>query len=88
MARRTSTMRLPPLAGRIWVRRMRRYSSAIRAVAGQSKINEWILADTPGAEEEGAQKVASLRHSYKLTADSEARLAAVEAEIAKRRGPS
>ena len=29
MARRTSTMRLPPLAGRIWVRRMRRYSSAI-----------------------------------------------------------
>ena len=47
-----------------------------------------ILADTPGAEEEAAQKVASLRHSYKLTADSEARLAAVEAEIAKRQGPS
>ena len=31
MARRTSTMRLPPLAGRIWVHRMRRYLSAIEA---------------------------------------------------------
>jgi hypothetical protein len=47
-----------------------------------------ILGETPGAEDEAARKVASLRHAYKLTADSEARLAAVEAEIAKRQSPS
>jgi hypothetical protein len=47
-----------------------------------------ILADTPGAEAAAAQKVARVRREYKLTADSEARLAAVEAEIAKRQGPS
>ena len=47
-----------------------------------------ILGDTPGAEEEAAQKVASLRRAYKPTADTEARLAAVEAEIAKRKGSS
>jgi len=47
-----------------------------------------ILGDTPGAEEEAAQKIASYRHSYKPTPNSEARLAAVEAEIAKRQGPS
>jgi hypothetical protein len=45
-----------------------------------------ILGDTPGAEEEAAQKVASLRRAYRLTAELEARLAAVEAEIAKRKG--
>jgi len=47
-----------------------------------------ILGDTPGAEEEAAQKVASLRRAYKLTTEGEARLAAVEAEIAKRKGSS
>jgi hypothetical protein len=47
-----------------------------------------ILGDTPGAEEEAAQKVASLRRAYKLTPDTEARLTAVEAEIAKRKGSS
>ncbi len=47
-----------------------------------------ILGDTPGAEEEAAQRVASLRRAYKLTADLEARLAAVEAEIAKRKSSS
>jgi hypothetical protein len=47
-----------------------------------------ILGDTPGAEEEAAQKVASLRHAYKLTSEGDARLAAVEAEIAKRKGSS
>ena len=47
-----------------------------------------ILGDTPGAEEEATQKVASLRRAYKLTADTEARLTAVEAEIANRKGSS
>ena len=43
-----------------------------------------ILGDTPGAEEEAAQKITNLRRAYKLTTDFEARVAAVEAEIAKR----
>jgi hypothetical protein len=47
-----------------------------------------ILGETPGAEDEAARKVASLRHAYKLTTHFEARLAAIEAEIAKRRGSS
>ncbi len=47
-----------------------------------------ILGDTPGAEDEAMQKVASLRRAYKLTADGEACLAVVEAEIAKRKGSS
>jgi hypothetical protein len=47
-----------------------------------------ILGDTPGSEEEAAQKVASLRRAYKLTTEAEARLAAVETEIAKRKGSS
>jgi hypothetical protein len=47
-----------------------------------------ILGDTPGAENEATQKVASIRRAYKLSAGGEAHLAAVEAEIAKRRGPS
>jgi hypothetical protein len=47
-----------------------------------------ILGDTPGAEEEAAQKVASLRRAYKLTTEGEAHLAAVEAEIAKRKSSS
>jgi hypothetical protein len=47
-----------------------------------------ILGDTPGAEEEAAQKVASLRRAYKLSTEAEACLAAVETEIAKRKGSS
>jgi hypothetical protein len=46
-----------------------------------------ILGDSPGAEEEAAQKVASIRRAYKLATEDEAHLAAVEAEIAKRKGP-
>jgi hypothetical protein len=45
-----------------------------------------ILGDTPGAEEEAAQRAASVRCNYKLPAEGEARLAAVEAEIAKSKG--
>jgi hypothetical protein len=44
-----------------------------------------ILGDTPGAEEEAAQKIADLRRTYKPTADFEARVAAVETEIATRK---
>jgi len=44
-----------------------------------------ILGDTPGEEEKTAKKVADLRHAYKLTPEVEGRLAAVEAEIAKRK---
>ncbi len=44
-----------------------------------------ILGDMPGAEEEAARKLADLRRTYKLTADFEARIAAVEAEIATRK---
>ena len=47
-----------------------------------------ILGDTPGAEEEAAQKVANLRRTYKLTTEAEARLAAVETEIARRKSSS
>jgi hypothetical protein len=47
-----------------------------------------ILGETLGAEDDAARKVASLRHAYKLTADSEVRLAAVETEIPKRQGPA
>jgi hypothetical protein len=45
-----------------------------------------ILGDTPGAEEEAAQKVAIIRRAYKMTPEGEARLAAAEAEIANRKG--
>lgn len=44
-----------------------------------------ILGDTPGAEEEASQKISNLRRAYKLTADFEMRLAAVETEIEKRK---
>ena len=44
-----------------------------------------ILGDMPGAEEETAQKIANLRRAYKLTADFEARVAAVETKIVKRK---
>jgi hypothetical protein len=44
-----------------------------------------ILGNTPGAEEEAAQKIAELRHAYKLTPDFEMRVAAVETEITKRK---
>jgi hypothetical protein len=44
-----------------------------------------ILGDMPGAEEEATQKIANLRRAYKLTADLETRVAAVETEIAKRK---
>ena len=47
-----------------------------------------ILGDTPGAEDEAAQRVASVRRDYKLGPQDEARLAAVEAEIAGRKGMS
>jgi len=42
-----------------------------------------ILGETPGAEEEAAQRISTLRRAYKLTPAHESTLAAVEAEIAK-----
>jgi hypothetical protein len=45
-----------------------------------------IPDDTSGAEEEAEQKSASLRRAYRLIAEVEARLAAVEADIPKRKG--
>jgi hypothetical protein len=47
-----------------------------------------ILGDTPGAEDQAGQRLAGIRRAYKLTVDDEARLAAVEAEIARRKGMS
>ena len=47
-----------------------------------------ILGDTPGAEDEATRRVAIIRRDYKLSPQDEARLAAVEAEIAKRKGMS
>ena len=44
-----------------------------------------ILGETPGAEEEATQRISRLRRAYKLTPAHETTLAAVEAEIAKRR---
>lgn len=43
-----------------------------------------ILCDTPGGEREAAEKVVSLRRAYKLTAQAEGHIAAVEAELTKR----
>ena len=43
-----------------------------------------ILCDTPGAEQEAAAKVVSLRRAYKLTAQAEGHIAAAEAELTKR----
>jgi hypothetical protein len=45
-----------------------------------------ILGDTPGAEEEAAQRIASIRRTYKLTGVFEMRVAAVETEVTKRKG--
>ena len=44
-----------------------------------------ILGEMPGAEPEATQKVTDLRRTYRLTPDDEARLAAIETEITKRR---
>lgn len=43
-----------------------------------------ILADTPGAEQEAAQCIANIRHSYNLDAGNEAILVQAEQEMAKR----
>jgi hypothetical protein len=45
-----------------------------------------VLGDTPGAEDQAGHRLAGIRRAYKLTVDEEARLAAVEAEIARRNG--
>ena len=44
-----------------------------------------ILCDTPGAEKEAAEKVVALRRAYKLTAEAEDRIAAVETELMRRK---
>jgi len=74
---------------------MKEHRMAFEVVEGLASRNpDWvdiqilvaeILGDMGGAEEEAAQRIANLRRAYKLTADFEARVAAVETEIAKRK---
>jgi hypothetical protein len=47
-----------------------------------------ILVDTPGAEQEAAQSIASIRYSYKLDAANEAILVQAEQELAQRKAGS
>ncbi|AOI49673.1 hypothetical protein WI23_28520 [Burkholderia oklahomensis C6786] len=44
-----------------------------------------ILGETRGAEDDALQRVSTIRNAYRLTAELEARLSAVEAEIAQRK---
>ncbi|MCP1173647.1 hypothetical protein [Ralstonia chuxiongensis] len=43
-----------------------------------------ILGETPEAEEQAKQRISSIRRTYKLTSDLDARLCAIETEIEKR----